>query len=381
MIIKGKYNYAKVFTENIEEECINQIKTLLNIEAFKDTKICIMPDCHAGKGCVIGFTMPIVDKIIPNLVGVDIGCGMYCINLGKTKEEIDFTKLDDIINKLIPSGFNVREKPYNADINEWVENTNENIWGVPRDRVYYVARSIGTLGGGNHFIEIAESEKTKKCYLIIHSGSRFLGVHVCGTWQTRAELNFRYERNIPKEIIPDELCWLEGDDLRWYLKDMKECAKYARLNREIISEIIINAMKWNDFLSVSQGFHTVHNYVSDDNMIRKGAISAKKGEKVLIPLNMRDGSLLCIGKGNLEWNYSAPHGAGRVLSRKKAKEMLSLDDFKESMKDVYTTSVCKEKIDEAPDAYKKDVETLIGDTVEIFDKLKTVYNFKAKNNR
>lgn len=380
MILKGKFNTAKIFTENVEETCIEQIKNLLNIEAFAGTKIRIMPDCHAGKGCTIGFTMDVKDKIVPNLVGVDIGCGMFCLNIGKTKDEIDFSKLDKVINEFIPSGFNIREKAY-GNFAEWVEDVNGYVWGLPGDRVDYVARSIGTLGGGNHFIEIAESEKTKECYLIIHSGSRFLGVHVCKSWQTRAELNFRYEREIPKEIVPDELCWLEGDDLRWYLTDMKECAKYARLNREIISEIIINAMKWNDFLSVSQGFHTVHNYVSDDNMIRKGAISAKKGEKVLIPLNMRDGSLLCIGKGNLEWNYSAPHGAGRVLSRKKAKEMLSLDDFKESMKDVYTTSVCKETIDEAPDAYKKDVETLIGDTVEIFDKLKTVYNFKAKNNR
>lgn len=378
MILKGKFNTAKIFTDNVEQACIEQIENLLNMEAFAGTKIRIMPDCHAGKGCTIGFTMDVKDKIVPNLVGVDIGCGMYCMNIGKTKEEIDFAKLDEVINKLIPSGFNIREKPYNDDINEWVENTNENIWGIPRDRVDYVARSIGTLGGGNHFIEVAESEQTKKCYLIIHSGSRFLGVHICKSWQTRAELNFRYERNIPKEIIPDELCWLEGDDLRWYLTDMRECSEYAKLNREIIANIIIDAMKWDDYFAMLQGFHTVHNYIGNDNIIRKGAISAKRGETLLIPLNMRDGSLLCEGRSNPDWNYSAPHGAGRVLSRKQAKKRLSLDEFKKEMKGIYTTSVCEKTLDEAPEAYKQGIEELISDTVKIIDRLKTVYNFKAK---
>ena len=322
MILKEKFNTAKIFTENVEEACIEQIKNLLNIEAFAGTKIRIMPDCHAGKGCTIGFTMDAKDKIVPNLVGVDIGCGMLTVNLEKTKEEIDFAKLDAVINEFIPSGFNIREKAY-GNFAEWVEDVNGNVWGLPCDRVDYVARSIGTLGGGNHFIEIAESEKTKECYLIIHSGSRFLGVHVCKSWQTRAELNFRYEREIPKEIVPDELCWLEGEDLRCYLRDMRVCSDYASLNRETIATEIINNMNWNDSPYLDK-FHTVHNYIGDDNIIRKGAIPAKRGEKLLIPLNMRDGSLLCVGKSNPEWNYSAPHGAGRVFSRKQAKKKLSL---------------------------------------------------------
>lgn len=376
MILKGKFNTAKIFTENVEEACIEQIKNLLNIEAFAGTKIRIMPDCHAGKGCTIGFTMDVKDKIVPNLVGVDIACGMLTVNLEKTKEEIDFAKLDAVINEFIPSGFNIREKAY-GNFAEWVEDVNGYVWGLPCDRVDYVARSIGTLGGGNHFIEIAESEKTKECYLIIHSGSRFLGVHVCKSWQTRAELNFRYEREIPKEIVPDELCWLEGEDLRCYLRDMRMCSDYASLNRETIAIEIINNMNWNDSPYLDK-FHTVHNYIGDDNIIRKGAISAKRGEKLLIPLNMRDGSLLCVGKSNPEWNYSAPHGAGRVFSRKQAKKKLSLDEFKKDMEGIYTTSVCEKTLDEAPEAYKQGIEELVGDTVKVIDRLKTVYNFKAK---
>lgn len=311
-----------------------------------------------------------------NAISITGNCGMLTVNLEKTKEEINFAKLDAVINEFIPSGFNIREKAY-GNFAEWVEDVNENVWGLPGDRVDYVARSIGTLGGGNHFIEIAESEKTKECYLIIHSGSRFLGVHVCKSWQTRAELNFRYEREIPKEIVPDELCWLEGEDLRCYLRDMRVCSDYANLNRETIAIEIINNMNWNDSPYLDK-FHTVHNYIGDDNIIRKGAISAKRGEKLLIPLNMRDGSLLCVGKSNPEWNYSAPHGAGRVFSRKQAKKKLSLDEFKKDMEGIYTTSVCEKTLDEAPEAYKQGIEELVGDTVKVIDRLKTVYNFKAK---
>ena len=375
MILKGKFNTAKIFTENVEEACIEQIKNLLNIEAFAGTKIRIMPDCHAGKGCPIGFTMDVKDKIVPNLVGVDIGCGMLTVNLEKTKEEIDFAKLDAVINEFIPSGFNIREKAY-GNSKLWVELANQYALGIPKDKVDYVARSIGTLGGGNHFIEVAESEKTKECYLIIHSGSRFLGVHVCNFWQKLAENNLRHFYNIPKEIVPDELCWLEGSDLKGYLRDVLECHVYALHNRDAIADEIIRNMNWNpDF---SESFHTVHNYVGDDNIIRKGAISAKRGEKLLIPLNMRDGSLLCVGKSNLEWNYSAPHGAGRVFSRKQAKKKLSLDEFKKDMEGIYTTSVCEKTLDEAPEAYKQGIEELVGDTVKVIDRLKTVYNFKAK---
>ena len=377
MILKGKFNTAKIFTNNVEEACIEQIKNLLNMEAFAETKIRIMPDCHAGKGCTIGFTMDVKDKVVPNLVGVDIGCGMYCVNIGKTKEEIDFAKLDAVINKFIPSGFNIREKPFGSS-KDWVELTNQYALGIPKDKVDYVARSIGTLGGGNHFIEVAESEKTKECYLIIHSGSRFLGVHVCNFWQKLAENNLRHLYNISKEVVPNELCWLEGSDLKGYIRDVQACHAYAQYNRETIANVIIGEMKWDYCLAMLQSFHTVHNYIGDDNIIRKGAISAKRGETLLIPLNMRDGSLLCVGKSNPEWNYSAPHGAGRVFSRKQAKKKLSLDEFKKDMEGIYTTSVCEKTLDEAPEAYKQGIEELVDDTVKVIDRLKTVYNFKAK---
>lgn len=377
MILKGKFNTAKIFTENVEQACIEQIENLLNMEAFAGTKIRIMPDCHAGKGCTIGFTMNIKDKVVPNLVGVDIGCGMLTVNLGKTKEEIDFSKLDEVINKFVPSGFNVREKPFGSS-KVWVEANNQYALGIPDDKVDYVARSIGTLGGGNHFIEVAESQQTKECYLIIHSGSRYLGVHVCNYWQKLAEHTCRNLYKIPKEILPNELCWLEGSNLKGYLRDMQVCWAYAQYNRETIATEIIDNMGWTSEISPLEYFHTVHNYIGNDSMIRKGAISAKKGETLLIPLNMRDGSLLCIGKSNPDWNYSAPHGAGRVLSRKQAKKRLSLDEFKKEMEGIYTTSVCEKTLDEAPEAYKEGIEELIGDTVKVIDKLKTVYNFKAK---
>lgn len=376
MILKGKYNTAKVFTENVEQACVEQIESLLNMEAFAGTKIRIMPDCHAGTGCTIGFTMDVKDKIVPNLVGVDIGCGMLTVNLGKSKEEIDFSKLDEVINKFIPSGFNVREKPFGS-AKVWVEINNQCALGIPDDKVDYIARSIGTLGGGNHFIEVAESEQTKECYLIIHSGSRYLGVHVCNFWQKLAEHTCRNLYKIPKEVLPNELCWLEGSDLKGYLRDMQVCWAYALYNRETIATEIIDNMDWNDSPYLEY-FHTVHNYIGDDNMIRKGAVSSKRGEKLLIPLNMRDGSLLCEGRSNPDWNYSAPHGAGRVLSRKQAKKRLSLDEFKKDMDGIYTTSVCEKTLDEAPEAYKQGIEELIGDTVKIIDRLKTVYNFKAK---
>ena len=376
MILKGKYNEAKVFTDNI---CVKQIENLLNQPAFSGSTIRIMPDCHAGKGCTIGFTMDIKDKVVPNLVGVDIGCGMFVVDLKLLKQEIDFKKLDNVINEFVPVGFKIRKEPFNQEVKCRVAQTIYFLDSVVTDdRIDYIINSVGTLGGGNHFIEIAESEKFKNCYLIIHSGSRNLGVQVCKDWQITAIDNLRWMMNVSKEEIPDELCYLEGSDKKSYLNDVKICTKYAQINRETIALAIIENMGWKEISPLADSFHTIHNYVGVDDIIRKGAIAAYKGEQVLIPLNMRDGSLLCIGKGNPDWNYSAPHGAGRILSRTQAKKEISLTDFQDAMKGIYTTSVCKNTLDEAPFAYKQGIEELISDTVTVIDRLKTVYNFKAK---
>ena len=396
----------KIFTENIEEEAKEQINLLLNQEPFKDCKVRIMPDVHAGKGCVIGFTANLGDKVIPNIVGVDIGCGMLCVELGNI--DLDLEKIDKVINENIPAGRNIREqKLINFDkindlycLRELKETKKFN-------------RSIGTLGGGNHFIEIDIDEDNNK-YLVIHTGSRNLGKQVADYYQDLAiqlcsgkeemfkrkeeiittykeqgrkseiqkalkELEKEYKQNKPN--LPNELCYLEGKYREMYLHDMKICQEYASENRTNIANQIIEKyfdIKFYEF----DGFETIHNYISfEDNIVRKGAIRARKGERVIIPINMRDGSIIAIGKGNEDWNNSAPHGAGRLMSRKKAKEMFNLEEFKESMKDIYSTSVVEETIDEAPFVYKPMQEIIenIKDTVEIEKIIKPIYNFKAKN--
>ena len=396
----------KIFTNNIEEKAIEQIDLLLEQEPFKDCKIRIMPDVHAGKGCVIGFTADLGNKVIPNIVGVDIGCGMLCVELGKVN--LDLEKMDKTINKYIPAGRNIREHK----LFDFGKINDLHCLRELRDTKKF-NRSIGTLGGGNHFIEIDKDEEDNK-YLVIHTGSRNLGKQVADYYQNLAielcsgkkdmfekkekiikeykiqgkkaeiekalrDLEKRYKNNKP--ALPRDLCYLEGKYRDMYLHDMKICQEYAKINRQYIaSEIIKNMNIYTN--SLTPTFQTIHNYISfDDNIVRKGAISAKKGERVLIPINMRDGSIIAIGKGNKDWNESAPHGAGRIMSRKKAKETFKIEDFKESMKDVYTTSVVKETIDEAPFVYKPMQEIIdnIKDTVEIERIIKPIYNFKATN--
>lgn len=389
----------KIFTDNIEQEAINQINTLLEQPAFANCKVRIMPDVHAGAGCVIGFTADLGDKVIPNIVGVDIGCGMLTVNIGKI--DIDYDKLDARIRSLIPSGRNVHD---DFDLVPGIEKAKELIDELhckeDLRNISWLERSMGTLGGGNHFIEIDEGSDGSK-YLVIHTGSRNLGKQVAEYYQRLAVKRLYAkkeeqadiiakckaegrERDIQAELaklsskhssnVPKDLCYLEGKDRDDYLDDMKICQLFAKLNREYIAYTIIGGRL------VGDPFHTIHNYIElETNMVRKGAISAKKGEKVLIPINMRDGSLLCVGKGNKEWNCSAPHGAGRIMSRNKARESISMESFRESMTGVYTTSVCESTIDESPKAYKSMDEIInnIKDTVDIVDILKPVYNFKA----
>ncbi|GAE89671.1 RNA-splicing ligase RtcB [Acetivibrio straminisolvens] len=391
--IRGKYNTAKVFTDNVEQEAMAQIMELCNQEFVKDSVIRIMPDTHAGAGCTIGTTMTIGDKIVPNLVGVDIGCGMETIKL--KNKNIELSKLDKVIHEFIPSGFDVRktEHPYveNIDLEELVCKKHIN---MNRAKL-----SIGTLGGGNHFIEV-NKDSEGNLYLVVHSGSRHLGKQVAEYYQDlgykelvskteeikaiieRLKAEGR-EKEIQKEIkkvkppqINKQLAYVQGKSYEDYLADMKLVQKFAVLNRKAIVDEIARRMN----LKIEEQFTTIHNYIDLDSMIlRKGAISARQGEKVLIPINMRDGSLICIGKGNKDWNYSAPHGAGRLMSRAKAKEVITLKEFQESMKGIYSTTVNRFTIDECPMAYKPMEEIIenIRDTVEIVDIIKPIYNFKA----
>lgn len=398
----------KIFTANIEEQAKEQIDLLLEQEAFKDCKVRIMPDVHAGAGCVIGFTGNLGDKVIPNIVGVDIGCGMLCVELGNV--DLDLEKLDKVIREYVPSGFEVHdERKVKFDKLQEL-----NCYRELRD-TKRLERSIGTLGGGNHFIEIDIDEDNNK-YLVIHTGSRNLGKQVAEYYQELANQILNYGKQeyldrkdkliqeykeqgkkqeiqlaleelkkeylINKNKIPKELAYLEGQHREDYLHDMKICQEFAVLNRMAIAKTILCYL-WNRMEVDStnwDSFETIHNYISfEDNIVRKGAISARKGEKVLIPMNMRDGCIIGIGKGNDDWNQSAPHGAGRIMSRAKAKETLKIDDYKESMKDIYTTSVNEETIDEAPMVYKpmQEIIDCIGDTVEIVKIIKPIYNFKA----
>ena len=393
----------KIFTKNIEDKAIEQINLLLEQESFKNSKVRIMPDVHAGKGCVIGFTGDLGTKVIPNIVGVDIGCGMFCANLGK--RDIDYKKLDEFINNNIPHGMNVNEtKLVDFDL------TRLNCYKKLKN-IEWIENSLGSLGGGNHFIEIDIAEDGEK-YLIIHTGSRNLGVQIANYYQELANQICNYntdeidkqieevisnykklgkekeiqnkikelkkEKEINKNKIPYDLAYLENKNRELYLQDMKICQEFSIKNRYTIASQIANYMNWN----IEDYFETIHNYISfDDNIVRKGAISAEKDKKVLIPINMRDGCIIAIGKGNDDWNNSAPHGAGRIMSREKAKETIKLEDYKETMKNIYTTSISEETKDEAPFAYKPIEEILenIIPTVEVTKIIKPVYNFKSKN--
>lgn len=397
--IKGKVNTALCYAKVVEEEAIEQIRRMCDYAVTENSQICIMPDVHAGKGCTIGTTMTIADKVVPNVVGVDIGCGMYTVNLGN--DEVDFEKVDEAAH-FIPSGREVWEGRQ-----EKFDLTNLHCYRELKE-AKRLARSLGTLGGGNHFIEIDEAADGTK-YLIIHSGSRNLGKQVAELYQKLAiNLNCGYGEYLKKrdEIIrtykeqgrkseiqsalkqirwqvhessasiPEDLCYLEGKYLEDYLHDVKICQVFAKRSREKMAEIILERTGMNG----SDAFHTIHNYIDTDEMIlRKGAIAAHKGERVLIPINMKDGSILAIGKGNPEWNYSAPHGAGRIMSRTKAKNELNLDEYKQAMKGIYTTSVNENTLDEAPMAYKslESIIDVIRESVDIIDVMKPIYNFKA----
>jgi tRNA-splicing ligase RtcB len=364
--IRGKYNSAIVYTENIQPGAVEQIETLCNQEFVKGSKIRIMPDVHSGIGCTIGTTMTIEDKVVPNLVGVDIGCGMEVIKV--ENPHINLPVLDSLIYDKIPSGFNIRNKEHSFnDKIDLKQLKCKNEVNLARAR-----RSIGTLGGGNHFIEV-NMDSNGNLYIVVHSGSRHLGNEVARLYQEEA---FKSLKKNKRADIPKALAYVSGELFNDYIHDMKIVQRFADLNRKAMVQEIIQSMD----ISVIERFTTIHNYIDTENMIlRKGAVSAQKGEVLLIPINMRDGSLICRGKGNPDWNYSAPHGAGRIMSRRQAKATFSLDQYKEIMEGVFTTSVNRETLDECPFAYKSIDEIInnIGDTVDIIDLIKPIYNFKA----
>lgn len=358
----GKNNTAIVFTSNIDSDVEEQIRLLCDQEFIKQSKIRIMPDVHVGIGCTIGTTMTIKDKVVPNLVGVDIGCGIEVIKL--KNRHIELEKLDKLIYHKVPCGFKIRNKEHSFNDKIDLDKLKcRNRVNLNRARL-----SIGTLGGGNHFIEV-NKDKDGHLYLVIHSGSRHLGNEVARLYQQEA-----YKAS--KGDIPKNLTYLEGNLFEDYIHDMKLIQEFANINRKAIAHEIIKGMG----LSVSDRFTTIHNYIDTERMIlRKGAVSAKKDEIFLIPINMRDGSIICKGKGNADWNFSAPHGAGRVMSRSQAKDLLTLTEYKKTMEGIYTTSVNKQTLDECPLAYKP-IEEIIentGDTLEILDRIIPIYNFKA----
>lgn len=395
--IKGKVNTAICYAKIVEDEAIDQIRRMCDYEFTEGSKIRIMPDVHAGKGCTIGTTMTVKDKAVPNVVGVDIGCGMYTVNLGKV--DIDFEKLDTAAH-YIPSGMDVWEGRQ-----ERFDMQQLRCYRELKD-TKRLERSLGTLGGGNHFIEVDVAADGTK-YLVIHTGSRNLGKQVAQIYQNiaidlakgkeeyfqkREEIIRTYKeqgrrseiQKALKEIewtekeseVPDDLCFVYGQYFDDYMHDVEICQQFALRNREKIAEILLERTG----MTGTDGFHTIHNYIDTNEMIlRKGAIAAHQGEKVLIPINMRDGSVLAMGKGNPEWNYSAPHGAGRLMSRTKAKSELDLDEYVKEMQGVYTTSVSLNTLDEAPMAYKslEDIIDVIRDSVDIIDIMKPIYNFKA----
>jgi RNA-splicing ligase RtcB len=398
MDIQGRYGKARIFTHNIESKALSQVLNLLNQPYTKDCQIRVMPDVHAGAGCVIGFTACFKEIAVPNLVGVDIGCGMLTCVLGDI--DIDLDKLDEIIRRKVPSGYSTHDHIVREFKGIEKLNCYHDLQNISR-----IERSIETLGGGNHFIEVSQGSNRK--FLIIHSGSRNLGKQVAEHYQRIASKGDPYDYEAEKrminlckshgeskeigetiktlrleysqrESIPKELAYIKGLDYDRYMQDMAICQTYATLNREVMAESILEAMGTKHI----DMFHTVHNYIDSMGIVRKGAVSANLGERILIPINMRDGSLLCYGKGNPDWNFSAPHGAGRVMSRSSAKKNIALEDFQKEMQGIYTTSVSESTIDEAPMAYKdmEEIKSAIGDTAEIIDTLKPIYNYKAGGN-
>lgn len=399
MIIQGKVATAIAYANVIEQEAIDQIRRMCDYDFTEGSTIRIMPDVHAGKGCTIGTTMTIRDKAVPNVVGVDIGCGMYTVKLNE--REVDFARFDEAAH-YVPSGMNVwegRKEPFDLETLRCFRALKD---------TRRLQRSLGTLGGGNHFIEI-DRAADGTLYIVIHTGSRNLGKQVAEYYQHLAvELNQGREEYFKKRdaliaeykaagrrkeiqaalkelhwankplTVPEDLCYVYGEYLDDYLHDVEICQQFARRNRELIAEVLLS----RSGLTGGEAFHTIHNYIDTREMIlRKGAIAAHKDEKVLIPINMRDGSVLAVGRGNPDWNYSAPHGAGRLMSRTAARQSLDMDAYTESMKGIYTTSVNPSTIDEAPMAYKslEDIIGVIRDSVDVIDIMKPIYNFKASD--
>lgn len=400
--IAGRYATAIVFTDLIEETASEQIRALCDQSFVEGCSIRIMPDVHAGSGCVIGFTADLGQKVIPNIVGVDIGCGMLTVELGA--EPLDCAKLDQVIRTFVPAGPNIHEAPAatlprlkNLLIYDKLKN------------ISWIENSLGTLGGGNHFIEV-DVDDAGMHYLVIHTGSRNLGKQVADYYQKlaydilygsiragaqRRAMIARYKaegraselqqvlKNFVAEgeeqQIPRSLCYLTGEAREAYLHDMKICQEYAALNRRTIADRILTNLLGRGLDSFLH-FETVHNYIDhDSNIIRKGAVSAKKGEQLMIPINMRDGSLICVGRGNPEWNCSAPHGAGRLFSRGAARNAFTVEDYAREMRGIYTTSVGTDTLDECPMAYKpmEAIVSNIGPTVDVVKIIRPVYNFKA----
>ena len=395
--VQGKYNQAKIFTDVVDQDSIAQVIELCNQEFTSGSRIRLMPDIHAGAGCTIGTTMTITDKVVPNLVGVDIGCGMETCRV--REEHMELQKLDKLIHERIPSGFEVRQKAhrYLSQINL------AELCCARHVDLLRAEKSVGTLGGGNHFIEVDRDEEGR-LYVIVHSGSRHLGLEVAKYYQEEgykvlnrtddAFLNHLIEemkaagrqKEIQKELkrlkglkqtsVPRQLAYVTGPLFERYIHDMRIVQRFAALNRQAMMDEIVKGMK----LHVEEQFTTIHNYIDTEAMIlRKGAVSAKAGEQLLIPINMRDGSLLCVGKGNEDWNCSAPHGAGRLMSRSQAKQSFTLSEFKKQMSGVYTTSVNRATLDECPMAYKgmEDILDNIGPTAEVKRIIRPIYNFKA----
>ena len=367
--IHGAYGYAKVFTDTLEASAEGLIRAFCDQPYSTDSKIRIMPDVHAGKGCTIGTTMTVRDKVVPNIVGVDIGCGVLTVKL--KEKRLDLPKLDSFIRQNIPYGRDVRERPHRS-------HGRLNVYDlrcVKKIDVRRAKESIGTLGGGNHFIEVDKDDEGS-LYLAIHTGSRNLGLRVAEHYQ---KLAYKACGGKAQSEIPYELAFLTGDDMEDYLHDMAFMQRYAELNRTVIKEVILDGMK----LTEEDSFTTIHNYIDTEAMIlRKGAVSAKAGERLLIPMNMRDGSLLCTGLGNEDWNCSAPHGAGRLMSRREAFDSFTLGEFEKSMEGIYSTSVTRDTLDESPMVYKPMEEIVQGtkDTVTIERIIKPIYNFKAGEN-
>lgn len=430
--IEGKYNKAKVFATVVENECISQITEICNQKWLEGCQISIMPDTHAGKGATIGTTIKLKDKVSPSLVGVDISCGMLAVEIPKSLN-LNLEKIDKFINDNIPAGFEVNKENFKGIYYGFIKNLK---CYDKLKNIDHIEKSLGSLGSGNHFLEINESNIGQR-YLVVHSGSRNLGKQVADIYQdiadehcnrTMSERNLLKKelikklkdqgksneiqkaleafnkQNTEKKLLAHDLCYLEGQDMKDYLHDCLICNRYASLNRRIIVQRILdfivedngykNCAVWIDEYQAHQfefgfennqidirsyGWETIHNYIGDDNILRKGAISAQQGEKVIIPINMRDGSIIGIGKGNPDYNYSGPHGAGRLMSRKIAKDSITLKDFEDTMKSVYTSSVCQSTVDESPMAYKgiDDILENIADSVEVLDIVKPIYNFKA----